>query len=582
MKRACISIGIDRYHHFQPLRFAQNDARAFRDVLLQDDPAAAPQCWCIAENSPPLQGGSTYPTRENLWRWLQLVADNPSMADRLLWCFFSGYGIAREGIDYIMPIDGDPKDPENTGIRTRSLLELLRDARAAKVLLVLDAGRPEVARSGDPFGAETVQMARQLEVPTILSCQPGEFSRETSGWNHGIFTFALLEGLRLRQRPTLESLDRYLVDRVPELCQHNFLPEQVPLTVATPEQNRMVLLPKVGAIVGARTVDREDSAAEAEPATTNGNGAIVTEDPEAIASPTPSNGSRHEGEPTPETPIVPEEVTPAPAATNGNGTGVATPVPTAEGSDGDLDSSPVGWLQLLLGGGLAVIVAILGLWLGENWLAPEEEQTITIAPVPSLDESPQPPEATDLPPETADPVPEETTPPVSSAPTTVPEAETPEPEAQPETPAPTETIPPVSSAPTTVPEAETPAPTEVPAATPEAEAQPEPPAPIEVPASPAAGTGDIIATANAKLEPLDPQTYAEAIADVQQISSNSPQYAEAQRLITRWSDWIVRIARTRAFGGDIEGAIAAAALVPENTPSYEVAQREIAAWQNQD
>ncbi|NER05807.1 MAG: hypothetical protein F6K17_26050 [Okeania sp. SIO3C4] len=42
--------------------------------------------------------------------------------ENFLWYFFSRYGVVHQNQDYIMPIDGNPKDPETTGISITKLL----------------------------------------------------------------------------------------------------------------------------------------------------------------------------------------------------------------------------------------------------------------------------------------------------------------------------------------------------------------------------------------------------------------------------------------------------------------------------
>ena len=62
------------------------------------------------------------------------------------------------------------------------------------------------------------------------------------------FTSALLEALRMpgeRNCATVERLDLYLRDRVPQLCQLHNKPEQVPMTLVEPRQKSyLILLPQ--------------------------------------------------------------------------------------------------------------------------------------------------------------------------------------------------------------------------------------------------------------------------------------------------------------------------------------------------
>lgn len=67
--------------------------------------------------------------------------------------------------------------------------------------------------------------------------------------------------------------------------------------------------------------------------------------------------------------------------------------------------------------------------------------------------------------------------------------------------------------------------------------------------------------------------FVRAIAELRKISPDSPQYENAQRQITQWSEVILDIAKGRAEVGNRQDAIAAAALVPpDQLPLYKEAQ----------
>ena len=74
--------------------------------------------------------------------------------------------------------------------------------------------RSQSVKAGESIGAQTAELARQMEIPTVLSCRPNQVSRETSALRQGFFAAALLEGLRSGECTTLKSLDRFLSDRL--------------------------------------------------------------------------------------------------------------------------------------------------------------------------------------------------------------------------------------------------------------------------------------------------------------------------------------------------------------------------------
>ncbi|MBR8837562.1 MAG: caspase family protein [Stigonema ocellatum SAG 48.90 = DSM 106950] len=225
-----IAIGINQYHFLQPLSCAQADAEALKDFLVTEGGFLPEKCMLLTDTSPPLGDRSTYPTKENILLLVEDLAAACWQPQDTLWFFFSGYGINYNGQDYLMPIEGSPDGVEKTGIELRGLMQSLQIA-ALNALVLLDINRAFGTQAYTLVGQETIELAQELKVPTILSCQPEQFSHESSELGHGFFTAALLEALRSRNGSTLADLGRYLSIRTPELCQHHWRPTQNPVTV---------------------------------------------------------------------------------------------------------------------------------------------------------------------------------------------------------------------------------------------------------------------------------------------------------------------------------------------------------------
>ncbi len=243
---ACIAIGINQYQLLQPLSYAQEDAEALYGFLTEEAGFAPDGCLLMTDSSPSLWGQSTYPNRENILRLTESLCAEHLQHGDLLWCFFSGYGVSYEGKDYLMPADGNPADIQGTGIPVELLLNTLKNAPTETVLVLVDMNRSQIVKAGETIGAQTAQVARDLEIPTVLSCRPNQVSRETSALRQGFFTTALLEGLRSGQCMTIKGLDRFLSDRLPELCDHHLRPKQEPLMVVNPPgKAHLVILPDV-------------------------------------------------------------------------------------------------------------------------------------------------------------------------------------------------------------------------------------------------------------------------------------------------------------------------------------------------
>ncbi|HIK26723.1 MAG: caspase family protein [Oscillatoriaceae bacterium SKW80] len=248
--QACIAIGINQYQFFQPLSYAQQDAQALQNFLVGEVGLPPERCLLLTDSSPSVGGHSTYPNRETIEEWVKKFCQRLGAGD-ILWLFWCGYGVRENGEEYLMPQEGNPKDVAASGIAARSLLKILKSAQEGvnpplKLLLLLD-----INRSGE-IGTEIAALAKKLKIPTILSCLPDQFSRESGVLRHGLFTAALLECLRYSRCVTIKDLICYLSQRLPQLSEHLWLPPQEPLVAVNPPENMQQLIwqPKEnGAIV---------------------------------------------------------------------------------------------------------------------------------------------------------------------------------------------------------------------------------------------------------------------------------------------------------------------------------------------
>ncbi|MHC0064588.1 caspase family protein [Nostoc sp. UIC 10890] len=237
-----IAIGINQYQLFQPLSCAQADAEALDDFLVTEAGFLPEHCLVMTDTSPPIGDRSTYPTKENILLLLEDFAATSWQPEDYLWLFFSGYGVNYKGKDYLMPVEGNPELVEETGIELRSLMQSLQLADL-NVLLLLDINRAFGTQADAPVGEETIELAQELQLATILSCQPEQFSHESSELGHGFFTAALLEALRSGNGSNLADLESYLSLLMPKLCHHHWRPVQNPATIIPSRQQ--VILPQL-------------------------------------------------------------------------------------------------------------------------------------------------------------------------------------------------------------------------------------------------------------------------------------------------------------------------------------------------
>ncbi len=243
---ACMAIGINQYQFLEPLSYAERDAEELYNLLVNNMGFIKDKSLLLTDS--PLVNGdnSIYADRQQILDSLQDLCERKLKPGDSLWCFFSGYGTNYEGEDYILPIEGNLKEVAKTGISIRYILDCLKKAPIDKILVLLDINRSQVSGINDRIGNQSLELARQLEIPTILSCRPNQVARETSALHHSFFTSALLEGIRSNRFKTLSELDRFLGMRLPELCDEHYRPKQNPLMVVhPPEKIHQVILPSL-------------------------------------------------------------------------------------------------------------------------------------------------------------------------------------------------------------------------------------------------------------------------------------------------------------------------------------------------
>lgn len=230
-----IGIGINHYQHLQPLSYAQADIQGLERFFCEEVRVHSRQTLTFTDNSSWVNERGTYPTKKNLTAWLrQGFYPNGSAApgSSVLWFAFSGYGIQHEGEDYLLPVDAKLDDPAGTGIPVREVFNALRQQGAGKIIALLDMNRSGAVLGNGEVGEQTLELAGKMGIAAVLSCQPDEFSHETSALGHGMFTASVLEGLRYyRSDVTLDLLNNYLGDRLKELSEHHWRPVQTPIMV---------------------------------------------------------------------------------------------------------------------------------------------------------------------------------------------------------------------------------------------------------------------------------------------------------------------------------------------------------------
>ena len=594
MKRyICIAIGINQYQYLQPLNYAQKDAEAIYEYLVDVAGFPRDQSLLITDKSPQMSKMSTYPNRENIVDWVESFCKEQLGPEDVLWFFFSGHGFAKDGRDYLLPIDGNPTQLETTGIPIPKLFDYFKAAATDKILVLLDINRAQGAHAGESVGTQTAEIARKLKIPTILSCQPEQLSRETSALRQGFFTSVLLEGLKAGQFSTLDRLIHGLEKRLPEVTEQHLRPRQNPVFAVYPASKlQQVLLPEIRQVaINLSNGIREINMATVE---SHQNGtAPISEDPLKLSlSSDQGNGDR--GSATGE-PVEPGNLPPnSPASV----VQMNSQPPASSTEDTMTESS---FLQrLILWSGATALVLLLGVFLTNKPIFLGQKTAKSSVETSTVVKTPKPLPATTKP-ESTPPTPTPASPvqlldesklllkDVSASDFSkaiaiirqIPASDPQYKEAQGDIEHWSKTILVIAQGralsqnlPGAVDAIKL-----LPDANPEIYQQGQKQLEEwEAQLNILKNNQGILSQAKALIKPGQASSYSDAIGLVQKIPADQPGYLEAEKLIDQWGNQIWEIAQSRAKKKQYVNAIEAAKLVPENTSAYDAAKKAIADW----
>ncbi len=191
-------IGIEQYEKAPRLDFVRNDVknlaealsnRCLYDVTMVIDSAVDSRLDSI--------GPTTH--RDAIMRRIEDWLAGIQPEDNAI-LYFSGHGfLDADGKLYLAVINCDPRNPSPGGIPVEWLREHLKQCRAARKVLLLDACHSGNARSNAVQSvsakAIAVEFAGVEGITTLASCQGDENSYLWSQKEHSLFTYWLAQGL---------------------------------------------------------------------------------------------------------------------------------------------------------------------------------------------------------------------------------------------------------------------------------------------------------------------------------------------------------------------------------------------------
>ncbi|BDX39060.1 hypothetical protein CYCD_24150 [Tenuifilaceae bacterium CYCD] len=180
-------------------------------------------------------------TKSSIIQELDRIAQHANETDVFL-LYYAGHGVMSEGSadvprDYFMVLNdvsqmyGNDDLLSQKGLSAAELREFCKKIKAQKQVVLLDAcqsgGATETfAMRGASEEKAIIQLAQSTGVFLISSTGTEQFASEFGELKHGVFSYALLEGLKGAAdgggkdgKITIKELEAYLNDRIPELTQ---------------------------------------------------------------------------------------------------------------------------------------------------------------------------------------------------------------------------------------------------------------------------------------------------------------------------------------------------------------------------
>ena len=191
-QRWALVIGISDYVNVPKLRFARQDAEQLAATLIND-------CGFPKENVVLMTDAvdartSKYPTYGNVRARINQLATVAKEKD-VLFVSFSGHGVNLDGQGYLVPVDGSANDRFSL-VPLSWVKSTIETCAAHQRLLVLDACHAGAKSGGESPAKALLSPLSGAAFMTLASCDSDELSHERADTKHGVFTTALIEGLR--------------------------------------------------------------------------------------------------------------------------------------------------------------------------------------------------------------------------------------------------------------------------------------------------------------------------------------------------------------------------------------------------
>jgi caspase domain-containing protein len=226
-----VVIGINRYQHLPRLRYAVNDAREFYRYLVEVNRVPREHIWLLLDEEATLDR-----IRSVLGTQLRRQAERE---DTVI-IYLAGHGATErdltsldgDGLEkYILPHNADPKDLYASALPMNEVSRIFQRIASERLILIADTcysgaagGRtiPVVGTRANLSGTFLERLAQGRGRVLLTASDANEVSVEKDEFQHGVFTYYLLEALRGKAdfdgdgAITLDEVYRYVSSKVPQ------------------------------------------------------------------------------------------------------------------------------------------------------------------------------------------------------------------------------------------------------------------------------------------------------------------------------------------------------------------------------
>lgn len=195
-KRWAVLVGINAYidtNHFGTLHMSVGDAKKIREALIAGG-FEQDKIHLLTDEE------ERKPNREEIMAELQAVASATDDDDLLLF-YFSGHGIEKDGVSYLIPQNGKGIISDQNGVSMWEVKEIIEHANARAKVIILDAchsGADIPAKSSRRMSKAFIQnvFEQAMGMAILSSCTRGQSSYEWTEKQCSVFTYYLLEALQ--------------------------------------------------------------------------------------------------------------------------------------------------------------------------------------------------------------------------------------------------------------------------------------------------------------------------------------------------------------------------------------------------